>query len=193
VKILLVLCALTAVAHADPTSKKDAEWTAKHGKHAALRAFEGARRLGKPAAAVVSLYNIHTHEWIAVPATQKKLPVALLDRFLRDHFTNEPTDMDPRLGGVLLDAARNFRASRINVVSGFRSPKYNLMLRKKGHRVARESQHTLGHAVDFFLPDVSTEQLYDWAMKHQIGGVGKYISDGFVHMDVGRRRTWIDP
>jgi len=50
--------------------------------------------------------------------------------------------MDPELAEVLVSAARRFHAQRIDVVSGYRSPKYNLMLRKKGHQVARESQHT---------------------------------------------------
>ncbi len=69
--------------------------------------------------------------------------------FLRDHFTNQATRMDTRLIGVLTRVAGKFSAQRIDVVSGYRSPKYNLMLRKKGHQVARDSQHTHGNAVDF--------------------------------------------
>ena len=64
--------------------------------------------------------------------------------FLRDHFTNQATNVDPELADVLVSAALHFHAQRIDVVSGYRSPKYNLILRKKGHQVARESQHTQG-------------------------------------------------
>lgn len=192
-----LLAATAATAHADaalppPPSKKDATWQAKRTTKP-LRAIDRAKLVGKKPGAVVSLYNTWTHEWIAVDARAKALPEELLDRFLRCHFTNEPTAMDARLAKVLLDAARHFKATRINIVSGFRAPKYNLMLRKKGRRVAKDSEHTRGHAVDFWLPDVPTERLYEWALRNAIGGVGKYISDGFVHMDVGRRRSWVDP
>jgi uncharacterized protein YcbK (DUF882 family) len=192
---LVVLVALAAPAHADEpewTSKKDARWQDKQQPGKPLRKVDRKKLVGKPAARVISLYNTWTHEWVAVDAKAKALPEALTDRLLRCHFTNEPTEMDNRLSGVVLEAARHFGATRVNIVSGFRAPKYNLMLRKKGRRVAKDSEHTRGHAVDFWMPGVSTEALYEWAMAHQIGGVGKYVSDGFVHMDVGRKRTWVD-
>jgi uncharacterized protein YcbK (DUF882 family) len=186
VKALALLVILAGTAAADTKS----EFGGKQGEP--LRKVDHAKLVGKKPATVINLYNIHTHEWLAVDGKAKSIPHDEFDHFLRCHYTNQPTDMDPKLAGLVLQAARDFKVDRVNIVSGFRSPKYNLMLRKKGHRVARDSQHTYGHAVDFFLPGVSTEQLYDWAMKHQVGGVGKYVSDGFVHMDVGRKRTWID-
>lgn len=193
---LVVLVALAAPAHGDEpawTSKKDARWQDKQQPGKPLRKVDRKRLVGKPAAKVISLYNTWTHEWVAVDAKAKALPSELTDRLLRCHFTNQPTEMDNRLSSVVLEAARHFGATRVNIVSGFRAPKYNLMLRKKGRRVAKDSEHTRGHAVDFWMPGVSTEALYEWAMAHQIGGVGKYVSDGFVHMDVGRKRTWVDP
>jgi hypothetical protein len=196
-RLALLALLVPAVAHADATapvvSKKDAYWAAKQEKQQPIRKVNRKKLVGKKPARVVSIYNSWTHEWLAVDASAKKLPGELDDRFFRCHFTNEPTAMDDRLGKVILEAARHFGARRINIVSGFRAPKYNLMLRKKGRRVSKDSEHTRGHAVDFWLPGVSTEQLYEWAMANQIGGVGKYISDGFVHVDVGRKRTWIDP
>jgi uncharacterized protein YcbK (DUF882 family) len=65
-----------------------------------------------------------------------------------------------------------------------------LILRKKGHQVARDSQHTLGHAIDFFLPDVPTRDLHAWAKAQKLGGVGIYLESGFVHMDTGPVRYW---
>jgi len=186
-----VRCALDAGSPAG--AKKDDEWAARHEKHDPLRKTNPKKLIGKKPGAVINIYNHWTKEWVAVDAKAKALPKSQEDRLLRCHFTNQPTYMDARLPGVLLDAARHFHKDLIQIVSGYRAPKYNLMLRKKGHRVARDSQHTLGHAVDFYLPGISTEDLYDYEMQHQLGGVGKYISDGFVHVDVGRKRTWVDP
>ena len=83
-----------------------------------------------------------------------------------------------------------FHSDVVDVVSGFRHPKYNLMLRKKGHQVARDSQHTHGNAIDFFLPHVPAGQLAAWARAQKLGGVGYYPDSGFVHMDTGPVRTW---
>lgn len=192
VVLAAALCIATPAA-ADSLSKKDARWQEKQAERKPLRKLDRKKLLGKAAAKVISIYNTWTHEWVAIEAKAKALPEELTDRLLRCHFTNEPADMDNRLSTAVLAAARHFGATRVNIVSGFRAPKYNLMLRKKGRRVARESEHTKGHAVDFWMPGVSVDSLYAWAMRNQIGGVGKYESDGFIHMDVGRKRTWVDP
>ncbi|HLL25010.1 MAG TPA: DUF882 domain-containing protein, partial [Kofleriaceae bacterium] len=144
---------------------------------------------GKKPGKLVNLYNTWTHEWLAVdPAAPP--PAATLDRFLRDHYTNEPTEMEPKLFRVLVGAAAHFERDTVRVVSAFRHPKYNLILRKKGHQVARDSQHTHGNAVDFYLPRVTTQQLHAWAKAQRIGGVGVYLGSGFVHMDTGKIRFW---
>ncbi|MCA9675745.1 MAG: YcbK family protein [Kofleriaceae bacterium] len=179
-----------AAPSSEPASKKDAEWAARLAPRKPLRQVDPDALVGKAPAEVISFYNQWTHEWIGVDVTDRGVDPELADRFLRCHFTNEPTDMDRRLLSTVLDAARHFKVDRVNVVSGFRAPKYNLMLRKKGHAVARDSQHTKGHAVDFWLPGVGTQALYRWAMSHQLGGVGLYPDSGFVHVDVGRKRTW---
>ena len=110
--------------------------------------------------------------------------------FLRDHFTNQATRMDVRLVDVLAQVARRFRAARIEVVSGYRSPKYNLMLRKKGHQVARSSQHMEGHAVDFRIRGVPTPVLLRYVRSLRRGGVGYYPHSQFVHSDTGKIRFW---
>ncbi len=179
----------TAATAAQP-AKKDARWAAKQHASKPLRQVDRAKLVGKAPAKLVSFYNQWTHEWLAVDAAARRVPDEVSDRFLRCHFTNEPTEMDGRLLGKVLDAARHFGVDRVHVVSGFRAPKYNLILRKKGREVARDSAHTKGHAVDFWLPGVGVQSLYDWAMKHQMGGVGFYKNSGFVHLDVGKKRTW---
>lgn len=149
------------------------------------------KRIGVVPAAPVNVYNLWTHEMLALDVEDAQGPAPeVVNRFLRCHFTNAPTDMATELFPVLLKAAKRFKVKRVNVVSGFRDPKYNLSLRKKGRQVARESEHTEGHAVDFRLPGVRIEALHKWARTLRLGGVGFYQRSGFIHVDVGRVRYW---
>jgi Bacterial protein of unknown function (DUF882) len=166
-----------------PKPKKDRERAGK-----APRKLAPPRPGTKPGK-LVNLYNQWTHEWLAV-APGEAVPRPTLDRFLRDHYTNQPTPMEPKLLDVVLGAVQHFKSDRAIVVSAFRHPKYNLILRKKGHQVARDSSHTKGNAVDFYIPKVSTKQLHAWAKDQKLGGVGLYLSSGFVHMDTGPIRFW---
>jgi uncharacterized protein YcbK (DUF882 family) len=98
--------------------------------------------------------------------------------------------MEPLLIPMVVAAAIKFRSDTAIVVSAFRHPKYNLMLRKKGRQVARDSQHTHGTAIDFYIPRVPTMILHAWAKEQAAGGVGLYLESGFVHMDTGNVRYW---
>jgi uncharacterized protein YcbK (DUF882 family) len=181
---LLVLLLLDTTAKAQPaTAKKDRAAQAKSTRHAAPPAP------GTRPAKLVNFYNFWTKEWLAVdPAAPPAR--ATIDRFLRDHFTNKPAAMEPRLVDMMLAAAASFHSDVVEVVSGFRHPKYNLILRKKGHQVARDSQHTHGNAIDFFIPQVTALVLEAWARAQKLGGVGYYPESGFVHMDTGPVRYW---
>lgn len=148
-------------------------------------------RIGKPPERVVVLQNGKTNESIVVARTPDvTLPQPVLNDFFRCHFTQATTRVDGRLPSFLVRAAIQFDKDRVNIVSTFRAPKYNLMLRKKGRQVARDSQHSHGNAVDFWLPGVATKVLRDWAWSLALGGVGYYPKSGFVHMDTGPRRKW---
>ena len=168
---------------AAPAAKKDRAARGKSTHHGPPPA-PGA----KPAR-LINLYNFWTKEWLAVEAGARP-PQATLDRFLRDHFTNKPSAMEPRLVDMVVAAAANFRSDVVQVISGFRHPKYNLILRKKGHQVARDSQHSHGTAIDFAIPSVPPQALEAWARAQKLGGVGFYPESGFVHMDTGPIRTW---
>ncbi|WP_181175757.1 DUF882 domain-containing protein [Mesorhizobium sp. B2-3-4] len=112
---------------------------------------------------------------------------------LRDWRRNEPTRMDPRLLDLVWQAYRaSGSSSYIHVVSAYRSPATNAMLRGRSKGVAKESQHMVGRAMDFFLPDVPLKKLRDIGLKMQGGGVGYYPTSGspFIHMDVGNVRHW---
>jgi uncharacterized protein YcbK (DUF882 family) len=165
-------------ARPDLTARRDAGWD---------RRLQS--RLGKPAAPVTNIFNTWTHEYLPVDDAAE-IDQATANRFFRCHFTGEPTNMDPRLLAALVAAARHFGVHDVHIVSAFRAPKYNLMLRKKGREVARDSQHTQGSAVDFRLPGVPVLRLHAWATQQRLGGVGLYIGSGFVHMDTGRIRAW---
>ncbi|MES1172650.1 MAG: DUF882 domain-containing protein [Bacteroidota bacterium] len=137
---------------------------------------------------ITTLFNVWTRE--ALPVLPGDPLESRIHSFLRDHYTNQATTMDTRLINVLTRAARKFSAARIEVVSGYRSPKYNLMLRKKGHQVARSSQHVEGHAVDFRIRGVPTRSLLHFVRSLRLGGVGFYPHSQFVHSDTGRIRYW---
>ena len=164
-------------------AKKDLAAQAKSARHGPPP-LPGARP-----AKLVNLHNFWTKEWLAVEAGSRT-PQATVDRFLRDHFTNKPSTMEPRLIDMVVAAAGSFHSDVVEVVSGFRHPKYNLILRKKGHQVARDSQHTHGNAIDFTIPHVTVQALEAWARAQKLGGVGIYPESGFVHMDIGPIRTW---
>lgn len=116
-----------------------------------------------------------------------------LNHFLRDWRADKSTSMDPRLFDIVWEVYKRSGASDyINVVSGYRSPGTNAMLRTRSLGVAKESQHTRGKAVDFFIPGVKLATLRALAMQIQGGGVGYYPTSGspFVHVDVGGVRAW---
>jgi Bacterial protein of unknown function (DUF882) len=168
---------------ASSLSKKDRAAQAKSLQHRAPPAP------GTRPAKLVNLYNFWTKEWLAIDAASPP-PPATVARFLRDHFTNQSATMEPRLVGIVLAAAAHFRSDVVEIISAFRHPKYNLILRKKGHQVARDSQHSHGNAIDFTIPKVTAPALQQWAKAQKIGGVGLYPDSGFVHMDTGPIRYW---
>jgi len=145
----------------------------------------------------LSLYNNNTKESLTVTFRRNGQydPGGLqqLNWFLRDWRRNEPTRMDPRLFDTVWEVYRESGSSQpVHVNSGYRSPTTNSMLRRRSSAVAKNSQHTQGKAMDFYLPDVSTARLRAIGMRLQNGGVGYYPNayTPFVHLDVGSVRAW---
>ncbi|CAD7025795.1 hypothetical protein RHAB21_01176 [Pseudorhizobium halotolerans] len=121
--------------------------------------------------------------------------LAQVNRFLRDWRKNEPARMDPRLLDLVWEIyGRSGAKDYIHIVSAYRSPATNKMLRGRSRSsgVAKNSQHTLGKAMDFYIPGVKLSKLRALAMQAQVGGVGYYPTSGspFVHLDVGNVRAW---
>ena len=145
----------------------------------------------------LKLYFIHTKERAEVTYKRNGRYVSSgldqINRFLRDWRRNEPTKMDPRLLDLLWEVNRAAGGrDHIHVISAYRSPATNSMLRSRSKGVAKSSQHMLGKAIDFFIPGVNLSKLRAAALKMQGGGVGYYPSSGspFVHIDVGSVRHW---
>ena len=147
----------------------------------------------------LKIYYVHTGEKAVITYKRngKFDPRGLeqLNRILRDWRKNQPTKMNPRLFDLIWEVYRESGSHEfINVVCGFRSPDTNEMLRTRNAHtgVAKKSQHMLGNAMDFYIPDVKLTKLREIGMKLQTGGVGYYPTSGspFVHMDVGGVRAW---
>ncbi len=116
-----------------------------------------------------------------------------LNYFLRDWRRNEPTRMDPALFDLLWKVYQEVGATKpITVVSAYRSPQTNDMLRARSSGVAKNSRHTMGMAIDFYIPGIAISKVRETAMRHQVGGVGYYPTSGspFVHLDTGNVRAW---
>src|ERR1700749_3578466 len=116
-----------------------------------------------------------------------------LNHYLRDWRTQDETVMDRHLFDILWEVYRDVDAKApIQMVSAYRSPATNAMLRRRSSGVARFSQHMLGHAMDFYIPDVPLEQIRYAGLRLQRGGVGFYPTSGspFVHLDTGNIRHW---
>ncbi|GJE05697.1 hypothetical protein AOPFMNJM_1003 [Methylobacterium jeotgali] len=168
----------------------------------ALTAWLGAARGTQDAVAngdTRTLTIFHTHSKESATITFRRdgrydrAGLDQLNHLLRDWRTDESTRMDPRLFDTVWEVYRQVGSSEaIHIVSAYRAPGTNAMLRRRSKAVAEFSQHMLGKAMDFYLPDVSIDQIRAMGMKLQRGGVGWYPRSGspFVHLDVGSVRSW---
>jgi uncharacterized protein YcbK (DUF882 family) len=116
-----------------------------------------------------------------------------LNWFCRDWRLDEPTKMDPKLFDIVWEVYRESGSAQpVDVLSGYRSPQTNAMLRMRSRQVAEHSQHMLGKAMDAHFIDVPTSRIRDIGMRMQGGGVGFYPtgSTPWVHLDSGSVRYW---
>jgi uncharacterized protein YcbK (DUF882 family) len=141
----------------------------------------------------------HTHRDDTITVTFKRYGrydeegLKKLNYFLRDWRTDEQTQMARELFDILWEIHREVGAKEpIHIISSYRSPQTNSMLRRRSRGVAKFSQHTAGKAIDFFIPGVALEAQRAAALRLQRGGVGYYPASGsqFIHVDVGSIRHW---
>ena len=169
----------------------------RHLAAAAAAAAVGPGRLwaGPKDERVLLFVHTHTQERLSVAyfADGAYLPegIATLNTFLRDHRTGEEHAIDPALYDILNDLRLATRTrSPFQVISAYRSPGTNSMLREDGRGVAKGSLHLQGRAIDVRLADVSSAALRDAAIELRRGGAGYYARSDFVHVDTGRVRRW---
>ena len=139
--------------------------------------------------------HTHTEERLRVAFRNRQgyIQPALqrMDWLLRDFRTGESTRMDPRLYDMLHALSLACGGDTFEIISGYRSPVTNSMLRKTGGGgVAKRSLHMDGKAMDVRLVGVDTARLRDAALALGAGGVGYYPESDFLHIDTGPVRSW---
>ncbi|ETD01649.1 YcbK family protein [Rhodobacter capsulatus] len=133
-----------------------------------------------------SLDTIYWIEGEYIPEALKEIT-----RFMRDWRTNDVKTIDPRTVDIAAASHRLLDTSEpYMLLSGYRSPATNAMLRSRSGGVARNSLHMRGMAADLRLKSRSVGQIYSAALSCHAGGVGKYARSDFVHMDCGNIRSW---
>ncbi len=153
------------------------------------------RRAGAVDARRLAFYHTHTGKRLDVVYKRngEYVPEALSDinAFLLDFRTGDSTEMDPHLLDLIHDLREALGSEgTYEVISAYRSPETNEILRGRSSSVAKNSLHLQGKAIDIRLTDVELTKLHDAAIAMQRGGVGYYASSNFVHIDTGRVRRW---
>jgi uncharacterized protein YcbK (DUF882 family) len=145
----------------------------------------------------ISLSDSHTNEdgsfTYMVNGVYDSSVLEKLNWFMRDWRHDEKISMDPKLFDIIWEVYRESGSTQpVDVLSGYRSPETNAMLRRRSRQVAEHSQHMLGKAIDAHFLDVPTAKIRDIAMRLQSGGVGFYPTGNtpWVHMDAGSVRYW---
>jgi len=141
------------------------------------------------------LYNTHTGESVKAVywAQGEYVPDALaeIDFVLRDFRSGDVKPIAPRLLDLAAELRRALGSNEpIHVISGYRSPATNAMLAAHSGGVATHSLHLLGEALDLRLPGRDLRDVRRAALALHAGGVGYYPRSDFVHIDIGRVRTW---
>lgn len=164
------------------------------------RAHDDGRK-GAPTLADTPLLGtiVDTHSPGRVLLDELSPGAEAFEALLADPVLRATHPIDPALPALARALLRAHPGSHLELVSGYRSPKLNEALRKKGHHVASHSQHSLGHALDFrVVPEETGVPLDPVAIATEVrasgwaGGLGIYVGkdDRFVHADVGPERTW---
>jgi len=157
----------------------------------AFAAFEQ----GQPAVRALAFYNLHTGESLKTDywSEGNYLPEALADinHILRDHRNNQVQQIEPHLLDLLHGLRNTIDTTRpIQIISGYRSPATNALLASHSDGVAKGSLHMQAKAIDLRVEGVPLDDLRRAAIALNGGGVGYYPKSNFVHVDIGRVRTW---
>ena len=144
----------------------------------------------------LKLKNVHTDEELnfVIPKSLEvsRAVISKFDHICRDWRYNQITKMDRQLLSILAKICEasvdEEKPISVEILSGFRTPKTNEMLRRRSVMVAKNSFHKLGKALDFRLPDLDLSQTRASADRYAYGGLGVYKN--FIHIDTGPQRRW---
>jgi len=144
---------------------------------------------------VIELDHAHLGERLSVryrTASGAYDPQALaaIAHFFRSRDSGEEGEISLRLIELIDFVQDHFHPKRTLLVSGYRSPVLNEELRRSGARVAESSLHTEGIAADLQFDGLNLRKLWNELRQRNIGGVGYYGEQGFLHLDTGRPRFW---
>lgn len=164
----------------------------------ALAATAAKAAAPRRAERVLSFFNTHTGERLKAEYALggRYAPDALkaINHILRDFRANEIKPIDPTLLDLLHELGGTLESAQpFHIISGYRSPHTNTLLRQRGGGqtgVASKSLHMVGKAIDIRVPGVKLDHLRAAARALKLGGVGYYPSSNFVHVDTGRVRFW---
>lgn len=143
----------------------------------------------------ITLLNLHTGEQVKATywaeGEYQASELQAINRVLRDHRTGDMHDIDNNLIEMLNLLHQKMHGKQpFHVISGYRSPKTNAMLRQNSGGVAKKSLHMQGKAIDIRLPGRQLNELRKSALSMKVGGVGFYPGSDFIHIDTGRVRNW---
>ena len=143
----------------------------------------------------LKFFHTHTGKSLAVIYFRKGEydtdALAVLREFLADWRDDRQHDLDPQLLDFLWQIQQTTHSNNTwEVISAYRSPQTNDLLRKRSNGVAKNSQHLKGNAIDVRLRGIDLKVLRDTALGLKLGGVGYYAKSDFVHVDTGRVRYW---
>lgn len=143
----------------------------------------------------LAFHNLHTDEKLRVTywkdGAYDRRALGAINHILRDHYSSDEHPIDIRLMDLLFDLqGKLHNDGAIEIISGYRSPKTNMMLAGLRDGIAKNSYHTRGMAIDIRLPGTSLPHIHNVALGMRRGGVGYYPDSQFVHVDVGPVRMW---
>lgn len=160
--------------------------------------MSGAGKTGQERS--IALYNTHTSESLQAVFWQNGhyVPSALeaVNSHLRDHRNGHVHEISYDLLNLLYDVRQELERRHpgqeivFHVISGYRSPESNAMMRAAGGGQGKDSRHMYGDAIDIRVPGVDTAEIRDIAWCMQRGGVGFYEGSDFTHIDTDRVRHW---
>lgn len=144
---------------------------------------------------LLNFYNKNTDEELTIACCiDSQYDARVMRRFsqfMRDHHTDKVHPIDPALLDLLYAVSVLTRSNgTFEVISGYRAPETNHMLRRRSHRVAEHSLHMEGKAIDIRMSDAHIRTVRKVGLALQRGGVGYYPVANFVHLDTGDVRAW---